>query len=80
MSKDKTKFILLTKAEIQSGYDRQKAAEGLILQLPEDHDVRNTWLLQYGVREEARALRANHPKPVLWDAKRRAAETLGSKS
>lgn len=49
--------IKLTRAEIQSGHDRQKWAEGLILQLPKDHDGRNSWLLNYGVGKEAQALR-----------------------
>jgi len=41
-------FIALTPAEIQSGSDRVKWAEGLIRQLPVDHDGRNSWLLNYG--------------------------------
>lgn len=40
--------INLTEAEIQSGHDQQGWAEGLILQLPIDHDGRNSWLLNYG--------------------------------
>lgn len=40
--------IELTPAEIQSGFDRVKFAEGLIRQLPETHDGRNSWLLNYG--------------------------------
>lgn len=40
--------IHLTKAEIQSGMDRVRWAEGLIKQLPEDHEGRNSWLLNYG--------------------------------
>lgn len=51
--------IRLTDAEIQSGLDRQKAAEGLILQLPKDHDGRNTWLLNFGTRKEAIGIRVN---------------------
>jgi hypothetical protein len=39
--------IKLTPHEIQSNYDRVKFAEGLIRQLPENHDGRNTWLLNY---------------------------------
>lgn len=41
------KVIELTPAEIQSGVTRVKWAEGLIRQLPEDHDGRNNWLLNY---------------------------------
>jgi len=47
----KPKSIELTPAEIQSGVDRVKWAEGLIRQLPEDHEGRNSWLLNYGEKE-----------------------------
>lgn len=40
--------IRLTNAEIQSGHDRVRWAEGLIKQLPLDHDGRNSWLANYG--------------------------------
>ena len=40
-------FIRLTRPEIQSGLDRVRFAELLIRQLPEDHDGRNSWLLNY---------------------------------
>lgn len=40
--------IQLNNFEIQSGYDRVKWAEGLIRQLPETHDGRNSWLLNFG--------------------------------
>ena len=40
--------IQLTPAEIQSGLDRVRFAELLIKQLPENHDGRNSWLLNYG--------------------------------
>ena len=39
--------ILLTPAEIQSGSSRVKWAEGLIRQLPETHEGRNSWLMNY---------------------------------
>lgn len=51
------KRIKLNAAEIQSGISRVHWAEGLILQLPKDHDGRNSWLLNYGIREEAIQLR-----------------------
>lgn len=56
-----------TDAEIQSGMDRQRWAENLILQLPDSHNGRNSWLLNYGRREEAQAMRkqrglALHPE------------------
>lgn len=37
--------------------DRTKWAEGLIRQLPEDHDGRNSWLLNHGTSAEAIAIR-----------------------
>ena len=40
--------IQLNAAEIQSGSSRVKWAEGLIRQLPETHDGRNSWLSNYG--------------------------------
>lgn len=54
MSKSK---IRLSKGEKQSGVNRVRHAEGLILQLPKDHDGRNTWLLNYGLSEEAHKMR-----------------------
>ena len=50
-------IVLFTKAEICSGHSRLKFAEGLIKQLPSDHDDRNTWLLNYGESEEAKEIR-----------------------
>lgn len=49
--------IKLTKSEIQSDHSRQQWAESLIEQLPESHDGRNSWLINYGVRLEAQKLR-----------------------
>ena len=43
--------IELSAQEIQSGLDRVKWAESLIKQLPESHDGRNSWLLNYGTKE-----------------------------
>ena len=53
-------YIKLTRAEIQSGSSRQKWAEGLIEQLPADHDGRNSWLMNFGIGEEAKKLREAH--------------------
>lgn len=53
--------IKLSAAEIQSGSSRVKWAEGLILQLPNSHDGRNSWLLNYGHSEQAKYLRERHP-------------------
>lgn len=44
-----------TGAEVQSGHDRLQWAEGLIRQLPDTHDGRNSWLLNYGRSDEAKA-------------------------
>jgi hypothetical protein len=52
--------IQMSAAEVQSGTDRVKWAEGLILQLPADHEGRNSWLLNYGKGPEADALRVKH--------------------
>lgn len=49
--------INLNQVEITSNYNRVRYAEGLISQLPKDHDGRNTWLLNYGIKEEAVKLR-----------------------
>src|SRR5690348_2282508 len=45
-----------TRPEIQSGMDRQRWAENLILQLPVEHHGRNSWLLNYGRGEFAKTL------------------------
>lgn len=69
MSKTKTTAhpfpYLMTGAEKQSGQDRVLWAEGLIMQLPDTHDGRNSWLLNYGVSDEAQALRAARKLPFL---------------
>jgi len=49
--------IRLSKAEIQSGLSRGRFAEKLILELPNNHEGRNTWLLNFGVGEFAQSLR-----------------------
>lgn len=46
--------IQLKPAEIQSGLSRVRWAEGLIRQLPGDHDGRNSWLLNYAEITEDR--------------------------
>lgn len=50
--------IKLSKHEVHSGSNRVNHAEGLIEQLPKTHEGRNTWLLNYGVKKEAKKLRA----------------------
>lgn len=64
----------MTNAEIQSGLDRVKWAEGLILQLPETHDGRNSWLLNYGKGSEAQDLRTR--RQIRFDEITEAAETF----
>jgi len=69
--------IKLTLAEVQSGHDRQKWAEGLILQLPRDHDGRNSWLLNFGTGPEAAMLRSCRPSGsgIPFNEETRAAQT-----
>ena len=69
----KPEIITLTKTGMQSGSNRVQWAEALILQMPADHDGRNSWLLNYGVGKEAvhkRALRG-----LAWVRETQAAET-----
>lgn len=63
--------ITLTRYELQSGQTRQQWAEGLIEQLPAAHEGRNSWLLNYGVGEQAQALRAT--RGIRWNARTEAA-------
>lgn len=56
--------ITLDAVELQSGLTRVNWAEGLIVQLPKEHEGRNSWLLNYGVSEEAIKLREGHNKKV----------------
>jgi len=65
--------ILLSDAEIESGLNRVQRAEALILQLPADHDGRNTWLLNFGVDIEARRRRGM--RGICWDHMRRCAKS-----
>ena len=55
--------IPLTDAEITSGFDRVRWAESLIVQLPPEHEGRNSWLLNFGAGEDAEVLR------VAWEQK-----------
>lgn len=67
------KIVQFNAFETQSGLNRIKNAEGLILQLPQNHDGRNTWLLNYGVGKEAEALREKHS--FQWDVRTTSAES-----
>jgi hypothetical protein len=71
IKKDK---ITLNKAEIQSGLSRVDWAEGLILQLRKEHEGRNSWLLNYGIKEEAVNLR--HQKGLSFDEDTESCETI----
>lgn len=57
-------YIALTPAELQSGYDRVKWAEGLIRQLPLDHEGRNSWLMNYAEPDT----HLTQPGALEWDA------------
>ena len=56
------KIIKLNTAELQNRSSRVVWAEGLILQLPKEHEGRCSWLLNYGIREEAQEFRASDDK------------------
>lgn len=64
--------IRLTAAEIQSGHDRQRWAEDLISQLPQNHDGRNSWLMNYGDSLHAEKLRARRMIAVKLNPESRA--------
>ena len=70
-------YIELSKQEIASNLSRVRKAELLIEQLPNTHDGRNTWLMNYGVRTEAERIRKNYaeklkesgyvPRTLVWN-------------
>lgn len=64
--------IRLTGAEIQSRQNRVKWAETLITQLPVEHEGRNSWLLNYGTQNEAKARREE--KGIKFNEEYQAAE------
>ena len=63
-----------TKHEAQSGLSRVKWAEALILLLPEEHEGRNSWLLNFGSGPFASHLRKE--RGILWVPENEAAEWL----
>jgi hypothetical protein len=79
--------ILLDAHEIQSGHNRVRHAEGLISQLPKNHDGRNSWLLNYGrgleSQEKRRALAdsdlAEDRKISVWDERTQSLGIRGGK-
>ncbi len=68
--------IFLSPAECSSGQDRVKWAEGLIRQLPVEHDGRNSWLLNYGRSDEALVLQAK--RKAVWDEEHNCLASAGS--
>ena len=60
--------IPLDNHELQSNQTRVQWAEGLILQLPQGYNGRDSWLMNYGVKKESEKLRqewcAKHNKAV----------------
>lgn len=68
--------IKFNRAELQSGFDRVRFAEALVLQLPNHHAGRNTWLLNYGLSEEAKALREG--RGIQWNPETRSAKTISA--
>jgi hypothetical protein len=71
-------IIKLSTFEIQGKVNRVNWAEGLIKQLPTDHEGRNTWLLNYGVSDEAVNMRLQ--KHVKFDDVTQSAEPLTLKT
>lgn len=69
------KGIRLTQAEVQSGMNRLRMAEGLITQLPEHHEGRNAWLMNYGTSAESVRLRKTYN--LCFDAQTQAAKRVG---
>lgn len=69
--------IRLTATEVLSGYDRVKWAEGLIRQLPETHDGRNSWLLNYGTSEPPQAPCGKGAQAAEWIEKTEWVQTEG---
>lgn len=69
--------VRFSNAEVNSGTTRIRHAEGLISQLPDTHEGRNTWLLNYGIGDEAVELRRRRGVEGLWDEKHQCLETVG---
>jgi len=77
LEKESKKGIVFNGHEIQSNNNRVKHAEGLILQLKNGHDGRNTWLLNYGVSSTAKSMR--DLKKLNWDETTQSCETIKDK-
>ena len=61
-----------TSSEKQSNVSRVEWAEGLISQLPSDHNGRNSWLFNYGVGGEAIGLQSE--RGLVWDNETKSAK------
>lgn len=68
--------IKLSKFELQSGLNRVRYAENLILQLPDTYEGRNTWLINYGISKEAKKLRKK--RNIKFIKKTQSAKTIKS--
>ena len=64
--------IKLNEVEIRANFSRVEYAEKLIQQLPKEHDGRNTWLLNYGILQEAKDLR--RAKKLKFDSETQSCE------
>jgi len=64
-----------TLCEVQSKHSRVAQAENLILQMPINHDGRNTWLMNFCVGEAAKRFRAD--RGLHWVRETEACETTG---
>jgi hypothetical protein len=69
----KNQGVKFNNQEIVSGLDRIRLAELLILQLPNTHDGRNSWLLNYGVGKVSH--RKRERKDLEFDSKTMSAES-----
>lgn len=72
--------IQLNPAELQSNSSRIKWAEGLILQLPWNHEGKNSWLMNYGQSEVAITIRkALVDSKYVWDEKTESIQLITSR-
>ena len=69
------KGIKFNASEIQSGLSRVKFAELLIVQLPTQHEGRNSWLLSYGTDMQSDQMRKD--AGLVWDDETWSAKKFG---
>ena len=73
------KYIRLRPSEIQSGSDRVRWAEGLIRQLPDGHNGRDSWLLNYAGDKHAKdivVMKATPEEVAKYHADKEAAKPI----